>query len=97
MRQLRKTGLMLLAGLMLGLAGYHGALVLSGQTVVRRDLLDEQQTRLDRLQEENLELTEEFFQPRGRQGLVFSRDERAVRRRGGRCLDRQHREDKGAV
>ena len=75
MRQLSKTGLTLLAGLILGLAVYHGALVMSGQTVVRHDILDEQQARLDRLQEENLELTEELFRPRGGQGIVFSRDE----------------------
>jgi protein disulfide-isomerase len=75
MRQLSKTGLTLLAGLILGLAAYHGALVMSGQTVVRHDLLDEQQAQLDRLQEENLELTEELFQPRAGQSVVFNQDD----------------------
>ena len=75
MRQPRKTGFVFLAGLIAGLVVYHGALLLSGHTTVRDELLDEQQARLDRLQEENLEMTEELFQPRGGQGTAFSRDE----------------------
>ena len=42
---------------------------------VRHELLDEQQARLDLLQEENLELTEELFQPRAGQSVVFSQDD----------------------
>ena len=68
MRQPPKSGMTFLAGLILGLVVYHGALIMSGQTPVRRELLD-------RLQEENLELTEELFQPRGGPGLVFRQDD----------------------
>jgi protein disulfide-isomerase len=75
MKQPRKTGFAFLSGLILGLAGYHGALILSGQTPVSQELLAERQTELARLQEENLELTEELFQPRSAQGIVFSQDE----------------------
>lgn len=75
MKQLPKTGIAFLAGVILGMVTYHGALMISGQTPVRRELLNEQQAQLDRLQEENLELTEELFRPRGVEGLVFSRDE----------------------
>ena len=64
-----------MAGLIVGLVVYHGALLLSGHTTVRDELLDEQQGRLDRLQKENLELSEELFQPRSEQGLVFSQGE----------------------
>ncbi len=63
-----------MAGLLLGLAAYHGAMVLSGQTTIRNELLEEQQARLDRLQQENLELAEELFRPRDEQGLIFSQD-----------------------
>ncbi len=75
MKQPRKTGFAFLSGLILGLAGYHGALILSGQTPVSQESLAERQTELARLQEENLELTEELFQPRSAQGIVFSQDE----------------------
>ncbi len=75
MKQPRTTGITLLAGLILGLVAYHGALIFSGQTPVRREFLDEQQARLDKLQEENLELTEELFQPRVAGGLAFNQDE----------------------
>lgn len=64
-----------MAGLVLGLVSYHGALILSGHTTIRHSILDEQQARLDRLQKENLELTEELFQPRGAKGIVFSQSE----------------------
>ena len=74
MRQPRKTGFVFLAGLIVGLTVYHGALLLSGHTTVRHELLDEQQGRLDRLQEENLELSEELFRPRSEQGLTFSQN-----------------------
>lgn len=75
MRQPRRTRLAFLAGAILGLAVYHGALIVSGQTTVNREFLDEQQARLDLLQEENLELAEELFQPRVQGGITFSRDE----------------------
>jgi len=64
-----------LVGLILGLAGYHGALILGGLTPVRHELLNEQQARLDLLQEENLELTEELFQPRSQGGIAFNQDD----------------------
>ena len=75
MKKLPQTGLAFLAGVLLGLVAYHGALVIGGQTPVRHGLLDEQQAQLDRLREENLELAEELFRPRGVEGVVFSRDE----------------------
>ncbi|MBT8068265.1 MAG: thioredoxin family protein [Gammaproteobacteria bacterium] len=75
MKQLPKTAIAFLAGIFLGLVAYHSALVISGQTPVRRELIDEQQAQLDRLQEENLELTEELFRPRGVAGIVFNQDE----------------------
>jgi protein disulfide-isomerase len=59
----------------LGLVVYHGALIVSGQTPVQRELLDEQQARLDLLQEENLELTEELFRPKVQGSFAFSQDE----------------------
>ncbi|MGB5336133.1 MAG: thioredoxin family protein [Woeseiaceae bacterium] len=74
MAQPRKTVFAFLAGLIAGLAVYYGALSLSGQTPVSREFLDEQQARLERLRQENVELTEELFQPRGEQGIVFSED-----------------------
>jgi hypothetical protein len=58
MRQARTTGYAFSVGLILGLAVYHGVMIVSGLTPVRHELLDEQQARLDLLQEENLELTE---------------------------------------
>lgn len=58
----------------MGLVLYHGALNLGGQTSVSRAVFDEQQARLEQLQKENLELTEELFRPRSEQGIVFSQD-----------------------
>ena len=75
MRQPPKTGFALLMGLILGLAVYHGALILGGLTPVRHELLEEQQARLDLLQEENLELTEELFRPRSQGGIALNQDE----------------------
>ena len=75
MRQPRTTGFVFLAGLILGLAVYHAGLLLTGQTPVAREHLDEQQAQLELLQQENLELTEELFQPRVQGGFAFSQDE----------------------
>jgi len=75
MRQARTTIFAFFAGLLLGLVVYHGALIVSGQTPVQRELLDEQQARLDLLQEENLELTEELFRPGVQGKFAFSEDE----------------------
>lgn len=75
MRQPRTRGFTFLAGLIMGLLAYHGALILSGQTLIERELLDEQQARLELLQEENLQLTEELFQPRGAKGITLNYDE----------------------
>lgn len=75
MRQPRTTGFTFLAGLILGLVVYHGALTMTGQTPVHRELLDEQQARLNLLEEENLQLSEELFQPQGGKGFAFSHDE----------------------
>lgn len=75
MRRAPTTVFSFLAGLILGLVLYHSALVLSGQTTVQRELLDDQQARLDRLQKENYELTEELFRPRVQGGVAFGMDE----------------------
>ena len=64
-----------MGGLILGLAVYHAGLLLTGQTPVAREHLDEQQAQLELLQQENLELTEELFQPRVQGGFAFSQDE----------------------
>lgn len=64
-----------MTGLIVGLSIYHIGLILSGQTPVSREILGERETELARLREENLELTEELFRPRGGEGLTFSRDE----------------------
>ena len=75
MRQPRTTGFVFLAGLISGLAVYHAGLLLTGQTPVAREHLDEQQAQLELLQQENLELTEELFQPRVQGDFAFSQDE----------------------
>ncbi len=75
MRRPRTAGFAFLAGLILGLAAYHAGLLLTGQTPVAREHLDEQQAQLELLQQENLELSEELFQPRVQGGFAFSQDE----------------------
>ena len=75
MRQPRTTGFAFLAGLILGLSVYHAGLLLTGQAPVAREHLDEQRAQLELLQQENLELTEELFQPRVQGGFAFSQDE----------------------
>lgn len=75
MRRPSTAAFAFLAGLILGLSAYHGVLIMSGQATVDRDLLDEQQARLEALQEENLELTEELFGPRDPEGITFSQDD----------------------
>lgn len=64
-----------MAGLILGLAVYHAGLLLTGQTPVAREHLDAQQTQLKLLQQENLELAEELFQPRVEGGFAFGAKE----------------------
>ncbi len=75
MKPLRTTIIAFLAGLVLGLVVYHGALSVSGRIYVDRELLNDQQTRLDALKEENLELTDELFGPRGQDSLALSLQE----------------------
>lgn len=75
MKQPRTIVISFVAGLVLGLAAYHGALVLSGRTPVSQQFLVEKQARLDELLEENSDLTEELFAPRTQGGIVFSRDD----------------------
>jgi len=75
MRQPWTIGFAFLGGLILGLAAYHGALIVSGQTPVPREFLDDQQARLEQLREENHELTEELFRPRVAGNIAFSQDE----------------------
>jgi thioredoxin 1 len=53
------------AGIVCGLAGYHAALKLGDFALVSRHTLDQQHSLLTELQEENNELTEELFRPRG--------------------------------
>ena len=51
-------------GVSAGLLMYHSALWLNGQSVVSRESLEQQQTLIAELQQENHELTEELFKPR---------------------------------
>lgn len=51
-------------GVSAGLLMYHSALWLNGQSVVSRKSLEQQQTLIAELQQENHELTEELFKPR---------------------------------
>ena len=74
MKQPRTTILALLAGLLLGAALYHGALVVSGKTTVSQALLAEQQAQLDELALENAALTDELFAPIAPAGIVLSSD-----------------------
>jgi thioredoxin 1 len=53
-----------IAGVSAGLLVYHSALWLNGQSVVSRKSLEQQQTLIAALQQENRELTEELFKPR---------------------------------
>lgn len=75
MTQPKNTFFALLAGLILGLAAYHGAVIVAGKTVVNRELFAEQQASIDLLREENHELTEELFLSQTPAGPVFSKDE----------------------
>lgn len=75
MARSRQTIAAFLAGLILGLVAYRGALLLTGQATVQRDLLDDQQSQLELLRKENVELTEELFRPRLQGGIAFSEDE----------------------
>ncbi len=75
MTQARATAIVFLAGLLVGLAGYHGGLFFGGKTPVSRDALQTQRAELEALREENAELTEELFAPRVEGGIVFSRDD----------------------
>jgi len=63
-----------LAGLILGLAVYHAGLLLTGHTLVAREYFGKQQDQLELLQQENLELTEELFQPRVQGRFAFGAD-----------------------
>ena len=54
------------AGLMVGIAVYHGVLAVSGRSIVAREALEQQQARLDELRTENEELADEVFSPRAR-------------------------------
>lgn len=71
MKRPRKTVYAFVGGLILGLAVYHGALLLSGQAPVSRELLDEQQARLEGLRQENIELTEDLFAHRGQSTVPY--------------------------
>jgi len=51
-------------GVSAGLLVYHSALWLNGQLVVSRKSLEQQQTLIAELQQENRELTDELFKPR---------------------------------
>ena len=69
------TGVAFGLGILLGVAGYHSTLILKGQTAVSSEFLDEQQVRLEELEQENLELTEELFAPGRGSRTFFSGDE----------------------
>lgn len=74
MKQYKAAVYALLAGLILGFTAYHVALISTGRVAVPRDLYEEQQARLDLLQSENQELTEELLRPRVPAGVSFDRD-----------------------
>lgn len=74
MTQSRTTVITFVAGVIIGLAAYHGGLVVAGKTPVSQSLINEQQARLEQLREENAELTDELFAPRASGGIVFSHD-----------------------
>lgn len=75
MRPLRTTIIAFLTGLVAGLVVYHGALSVGGRTLVDSEFFNEQQARLEALQEENVELTDELFGPRGQEFLTLSQQE----------------------
>jgi len=51
-------------GIICGLAAYHAALGIGGFTLVNRQTIEQQQSIVSELQQENRELTEELFRPR---------------------------------
>ena len=53
------------AGMICGLAVYHAALKLSGFKLLSGQILEQQRSVVAELEEENRELTEELFRPRG--------------------------------
>ena len=65
MKQSRTVVSALIAGVVLGAAGYHAVLALGGQTTIS-------QARLDELRRENAELTDELFAPKVEGGIVLS-------------------------
>lgn len=72
-------------GLLCGLAAYHAALRFSGYATVPREVLEQRQNLVSELREENRELTEELFRPRGplsfnidREDLPYDGDEDAA-------------------
>ena len=74
MKRLAATLLSFLAGLVAGLASYHGALLLSGQKIVSGTVIEDQVAELDLLRRENEELTDELLRPRLPGRIEFSQD-----------------------
>lgn len=74
MKRPATTLLSFLAGLVAGLAFYHGALLVSGQNLVSDAVIEEQLAELDLLRHENEELTDELFRPRMPGGIEFRKD-----------------------
>lgn len=60
----RKGPYAFLGGLVLGLAAYHGALLVSDRVPIHREYLNDQAALVREFRAENLELTDELFKPR---------------------------------
>ena len=63
------------AGIICGLAIYHVALKLGGFTLLSRQVLEQKHNALTELEEENRELTEELFRPRGASHEVLDKSD----------------------
>ncbi|HEY5678579.1 MAG TPA: thioredoxin family protein [Pseudomonadales bacterium] len=62
---MRRKGLYaFLGGVVLGLAAYHGALLVSDRIPIHREYLNDQAALVREFREENLELADELFGPR---------------------------------
>lgn len=72
MQQSQTKVISFVAGLVVGIAAYHAALIVGGKTTVNEAYLLEQEARLLELEEENAELTNELFSPRVAGGIVLS-------------------------
>lgn len=65
MRLRIKTIISFLAGALIGLVFYHGVVFFGGKSLVDREVFEQQAEELALLEQENQELTDELFRPRG--------------------------------